>query len=300
MSNYIIKPFEPAFEEEQDKLELGNKQSWYGIALKSYFSDPEFDSETILSCFKDNEMVGFLKSRFIKEGSAIMIHERPAAYIQFPSIIPGHGKVIDLLLDQIIEFYAKKGVKYIQMQASTMWEYSIETAKKYGFKPLKDFQLGYKKYYNYKLVNGTPEFPINNVQPFEKERDLSECIETVSDFFGMSRKSANNWIVGLETHEDLISHLIMRKEGKLAGYCYTLLNSFDPTIAATYYIDAINEDYFKQLIVKTIDDCIQKQCKFFLIDLLKNLLLYEDAVKSLGLTLAAQFGIYEKTMNPPH
>jgi hypothetical protein len=299
MSSYIIKSFEPAFEEEQDKLELGTKQPWYGLGLKSYFSDPDFDPKTVLSCFKDDEMVGFLKSRLIKEGPAIMIHERPAAYIQFPSIIPGHDEVIDLLLDQIIAFYAQKGVKYIQMRASTMWENSIETAKKYDFKPLKDFQLGYKKYYNYKLTNGIPEFPINYVQQFEKERDLSECVEAVSDFFNMSKKSANNWILGLETREDLISHLVIRKEGKLAGYCYTLSNSFDPTIAATYYIDAINEEYFKQLIVKTISDCIQKQYKFFLIDLLKNLLFYEDAVKSLGLTLAAQFGIYEKTMNIP-
>ena len=33
--------------------------------------------------------------------------------------------------------------------------------------------------------------------------------------------------------------------------------------------------------------------KFFLIDLLNDLLGYEDAIKSLGFKLAATFGIYE-------
>ncbi|MFX0209501.1 MAG: hypothetical protein ACFFDT_26185 [Candidatus Hodarchaeota archaeon] len=93
-----------------------------------------------------------------------MIHERPAAYIQFPSVLQGYAEVEDLLMEKIIDFYKSKGVKSIQVRISTMWENSIEKSEKWGFKPLKDFQLGYKKYYDYDLRNGTPDYPTKDVQ----------------------------------------------------------------------------------------------------------------------------------------
>ena len=116
MSSYVIKTNEPGFEEEQDKIEieLGKKQPWFNLGLTGYFSDPSFDPESVLSCFKGNRMVGFLRSKLANESQAVMIHERPAAYIQFPSVIPGHNEVVDLLMERIFEFYKLKGVKSIQ------------------------------------------------------------------------------------------------------------------------------------------------------------------------------------------
>lgn len=298
MSNYVIKTYEAGFEEEHDRIEieLGKRQPWFNLGLKSYFSDPNFDPESVLSCFKGNKMIGYLKSKLTNEGPAIMVHERPAAYIQFPSVLRGNDGVEDLFMEIIIEFYKLKGVKSIQVRVSTMWENSIRISEKWGFKPLKDFQLGYKKYYNYDLHSGIPDYSIKDVQQFDQNRDLSECSVDVANFFKMSKKNTENWILEVDSREDLISHLVIRKDNKIAGYCFALPNSFNNDIAATFYIDAMNEDYLKQLIVKTMHNCIQKNCKFFLIDLLNDLLRYEEAVKSLGLKLAAEFGIYEKIL----
>ena len=302
MSNYVIKTYEPGFEEEQDNIEIerGKRLPWFILGLKSYFSDPSFDPESVLSCFKGNKMVGFLRSKLMKESPGIMIHERPAAYIQYPSVLRGHNEVEDLLMEKIIEFYKFKGVKTIQVRVSTMWANSIQVSEKLGFKPLKDFQLGYKKYYTYDLrdglPDGIPDYTIKDVQQFDQERDLSECLIEVANFFNMSKMEAKNWILEVNSREDLISHLIIRKDNKIAGYCIALPNSLNPDAAAIFYIDAINEDFLKQLVVQTMHNCIQKNCKFFLIDLLKDLLRYEEAIKSLGLNLAATFGIYEKIL----
>jgi hypothetical protein len=296
MSKYVIKTFEPGFEEEQDEIEikLGKKQPWFNLGLKSYFSDPRFDPESVLSCFKGNRMLGFLRSKLTNESQAVLIHERPAAYIQFPSVLSGHNEVADLLMEKIIDYYKLKGVKSIQVRVSTMWENSIQISEKWGFKPLKDFQLGYKKYYNYDLRNGIPNYTIKDVQPFDQKRDLSECLVEVANFFKIPKSMAKDWILKVNSQEDLISHLIIRNDNKIAGYCYAYPNEYNKDIAATSYINAINEDYVKQLIAKTIHNCIQMKHKFFLIDLLNDLLGYEDAVKSLGFKLAATFGIYEK------
>ena len=298
MSKYKIKTYQPGFEEEQDRIEieLGKEQPWFGIGLSNYFSDPNFDSNTVLSCFKGEKMVGFLRAKLTNEGPAIMIHERPSGYIQIPSVLPGHDEVEDLLMKKIMDFMEAKGTKYVQVRVSTMWKNSIQLAEKWGFKPVKDFELGYKKYYNFDLSKNIPFYSIKDVQPFQKERDLRECTEAVANFFKMPEKKARNWIMEVDSHDDLVSHLVIREDERVAGYCFTLPNTLNRDVTATFYIEATKEDFFKQLIVQTMHDCKMKMHKYFLVDLLKDLLRYEDAVVSLGLKNASTFGIYEKMM----
>ncbi|MFX0209502.1 MAG: hypothetical protein ACFFDT_26190 [Candidatus Hodarchaeota archaeon] len=112
----------------------------------------------------------------------------------------------------------------------------------------------------------------------------------------MPKKNAEKWILEVDSREDLISHLVILEDDEITGYCFALPNSFNKNIIATFYIDAMNEDYLKQLITKTIEKCIQKKRQILLIDLLKDLLRYEKPIKSLGFKQAAVFGIYEKIM----
>ncbi|MHA2204012.1 MAG: hypothetical protein ACW991_10025, partial [Candidatus Hodarchaeales archaeon] len=294
-TNYILRAFEPSFEEEQDRIEieLGKNQPWFSIGLRSYFTDPIFDPETIILCFKEENMVGFLRAKLTNEGPAVMVHERPSGYIQIPSVLPGNEGVDDLLMEKIIGVMKAKGVKFIQTRVSTMWENSIQLAEKWGFKPLKDFLLGYKKYYNLDLKNGSVNYPITSIQAFDNERDLSECAENVASFFNMPIKSAKKWILEVDGREDLVSHLVIRDNDGLAGYCFAFPNPLNQEVVATYYIEASTEEYLKQLLVQTIENCIAKKYRFFLIDLLKDLLRYENTVIALGLKEAAVFGIYE-------
>ena len=294
-SEYVIKTYESGFEKYHKKigLEVSKNWAWPFEGFTEIYSDPNFDPETVLSCFKDNEMVGFVSLRLMGEGPGILINEGVAAYLDIPRVISGFEDAADLLMKKIIQTLKNKGVKLIRTRVSTMRKNSIELAKRWGFKPHEDYPLGYKIYYTYDLDKGKLDYPTNDLQSFDRDYDLEDCSLGVSTYFRMPKERAKNWILGFESREDLISHYVIRENGKLAGYCVALSNPHNEDIIATYYIEAANEDYMKQLIVRTVNDCIERNKKLYLIDIIGHLLKYEKLVKSLGFDNAATRGIFE-------
>ncbi|MFQ5979125.1 MAG: hypothetical protein ACE5OZ_13445 [Candidatus Heimdallarchaeota archaeon] len=113
----------------------------------------------------------------------------------------------------------------------------------------------------------------------------------------MSPKGARQWLLDVAAREDLVSHLVIRKENELVGYCYAMPNDINKDIMATYYIEATTEDYLKQLLAQTISDGIDRRHDYFLIDLLKEVLRYEKTVLSLGFRNTATFGVCSKTLD---
>ncbi|MCK5047578.1 MAG: hypothetical protein KAS22_13415, partial [Candidatus Heimdallarchaeota archaeon] len=195
-----------------------------------------------------------------------------------------------------IESLKKKGVELVRTRVSSMREGSLQYIEKWGFTQNKTYPVGYKLYYNYELSIGKIERTTKDVLEFDKERDLEECIKWVADFFIISEEQAQKYILDFCSREDLVSHLVIRENDKLAGYCYAGSNSINDKIKASFYIDAINEDYFNQLIIQTINASIERKADFFLIDLVYGVLKYEDTVKSLGLTKVATWGVFEKSL----
>ena len=87
---------------------------------------------------------------------------------------------------------------------------------------------------------------------------------------------------------------MIREKNELVGYCNAYPNPHDKDIIATYYIEAKNEHYMKQLIVQTINNCIDKNHRIFLIDLIGYLLPFKNLVESLGFENTCTWEIYEK------
>jgi len=304
MSEYEIKEFEPGMEEELVKVgtEVASKWVWpYQHSLegfKSITSQSDFDSKLFLSCFVDEKIVGYIMAR-IGEKSLIrpdLKEDCVYARIYYPRVLPRHEKATDLLMEKIIEALKKKGVELVRTRVSSMREGSLQYIEKWGFTQNKTYPVGYKLYYNYELSKGKLDRTTKDLLEFNKERDLEECIKWVADFFIVSEEQAEKYILTISSREDLVSHLVIREDDKLAGYCYACPNSINEKIIASFYIDAINNDCFDQLIIQTINASIERNADFFLIDLVYGVLKYEDTVKSLGLTKVATWGVFEKSL----
>ena len=200
-------------------------------------------------------------------------------------------------MEKILEILKPKNVQFIQARASTMHTNSIELARKWGFKEHKDYPLGYKLYFHYVLEKGKIEDKTVDVERFDSERDIDDCVISVSSFFKRSKEKARDDILRIDSSDDLVSHLVIRKDGKLEGYCYALPNSLNKDIIATFHLEASNEGYLRQLLVQVINDCLEKGGKYFLVDVIGDLLKFKDVFPNLGFDKVATWGIYERFLS---
>lgn len=294
-TDYIIKTYEQGFEKHHEKIALTEAKDWAWpfLSFTDIYSQSDFDPETSLSCFKDDKMVGFVLVKIMEEGPGILKNEGMGAYLDIPRVLPGYEEAADLLMKKIIEVLKTKGAKFIRTRVSTMRKNSIPLAGKWGFQPHEDFPLGYKIYYTYDLSKGKLPYSTSDTERFNKQRDLNECVERVSHYFKMPKDRVKKWLLEVDSREDLISHLVIRKNAQLEAYCFALPHHFNQNIMATIYMDASNEHYLKQLIARTIASGIEKNHDLFLVDVIDHLLKYEETVASCGFENAATWGIYE-------
>ncbi|MHA1356458.1 MAG: hypothetical protein ACTSR1_14950, partial [Candidatus Heimdallarchaeota archaeon] len=181
-------------------------------------------------------------------------------------MLPEHEGAAELLMEKIVAVLEAKKVKLIQTRVTTMRENSVQLARKFGFKPHSDFPLGYKLYYEYDLNKGFLAYCTENVKAFNLERDIDTCSEKVAKFFKITEDNAKILIQEIDTNEELISHLVIRNNGDMFGYSYTLPNDVRKDVAALYYIEATTEDYLRELIVQSVNRAIMKDGKTFIID----------------------------------
>ncbi|MHA1188788.1 MAG: hypothetical protein ACTSSK_18425 [Candidatus Heimdallarchaeota archaeon] len=115
MAKYVIKKYEKGFEVDQERI--GNEVALTFLQphqtraefLKERYSQEDFDSETRLYAFKDDEMVGFLTSRVLEEQEDGV----KRASLTPPSVLSKHAEVNDILFNQATEILTKKGVQQI-------------------------------------------------------------------------------------------------------------------------------------------------------------------------------------------
>ncbi len=306
MSEYLIKEYEPGMEEELVKVgtEVALKWVWpyqHSIeGLRNICSQPDFDPKLLLSCFKDGKLVGYILAR-IGYSSLIRpdLKEEDCVYarIFYPRVFPGYEKATDLLMERIISALKEKGVNLVRVRVSTMRKGSVQYIEKLGFIQNQKYPLGYKLYYNYELSKGKLERLTNKVEEFDKEMDLEECTNWIAEFFLISNEQAEKYILDISSREDLVSHLVIRENDELTGYSYACPNNINEKIIASFYIEAKNDENFKELIIETINRSIEKNGEYFLVDVVYSVLRFEEAVKSLGLSKVATWGIYEKKLD---
>jgi len=296
MSDYVIKQYEKGFEilHREIDSEITKDWVWPFEGFTDIYESSDFDPESVLSCFKGKKMVGYIASKFMAEGPAINKIEGMGVYMDIPRVLPGNEEVADLLMEKLLEVVKTKGAKFIRTRANTMRKNSIPIVKKWKFTPLPDFNLGYKIYYTYDLRKGKLDIPTDDLQEFVLERDLEDCAKGPARHFKLPIKNTMKWITETDMRDDLVSHYVIREKNELVGYCNALPNPHDKDIIATYYIEAKNEHYMKQLIVQTVNNCIDKNHRIFLIDLIGYLLPYKELVESLNFENTCSWVIYEK------
>lgn len=298
MNNFFIKSFTQDFKElhKQIGLEIIKDWAWPFESFLEHYDESSFDPDIALSCFKDTDMVGYVIAKISGEGPAILPNEGMAAYLDIPRVLPDFEEAADLLMENIIEVLRNKGAKFIRTRVSTMRKNSIQLAEKWGFEPTKNFPLGYKIYYHYELQKGKQEYMTRNLLPFNSNRDLEECSTKVAYYFKMPLERAKKWILEIDSQKDLVSHYVIREENELVGYCLPCVNSLNNGIIASCYLEASKEEYFKQLVIQTINDSFDKKYETYLIDLIGKLLDYRKVAESLGFINVAEWGIYEKKL----
>jgi len=307
VSKYLIKSYEPGFEEEQVKVGSEVVKNWvwpyqYDLeSLKNRYSSPDFDPETALFCFKDDKLIGFTSATIgVQEGvigPSVKRGDQLGASLALPRVLHNDKVAGDLLMEKILEVLESKNVPFIQARASIMHTNSIELARKWGFKEHKEYPLGYKLYFHYVLEKGKIEDKTDDVERFNSELDITDCAISVSNFFKVSKEKARKDILEIDSSDDLVSHLVIRKDGKLEGYCYALPNSLNKDIIASFHLEASNGEYLRQLLVHVIDDCLEKGGKYFLVDVIGELLKFKNVFTNLGFDKVATWGIFEKVLS---
>ncbi|MCG3215543.1 MAG: hypothetical protein KAS63_02420 [Candidatus Heimdallarchaeota archaeon] len=307
MADYLVKPYEPGFEKEQVRVGLEIVKHWVWPfqnnleSLKTIYSAQDFDPETALFCFKNGKLVGFTSARIGEQagvvGPGVKRGGQLGATLALPRVLPENEEASDLLMERIINVLKSRNVPFIQTRASSMHPNSIELVRKWDFKEHNEFPLGYKLYFHYVLEKGEIKRKTDDVKGFDFEQDIDNCVISVSSFFKTSEEQAKRIILDIDSSDDLVSHLVIRKDGNLEGYCYALPSSLNKDIVATFHLEASNEENLKQLLIQVIDDCLKKGGKYFLVDVIGELLKFRDVFELLGFDKVATWGIYEKSLS---
>jgi len=306
LTNYIFKKYEPGFEIEQAQIAKENALEWLwpythtAESFKKIYTNSNFDDDTVLYCFDNDSMVGYIHAE-IGKGEGVIGPDFDeengiGASFDFPRVKKGFEDVAALLLEELIVIMKRKGIDFLQTRVTTMRENNQQIIENFGFKPHPDFPMGYKYYYVYDLAKGRIEQETPNVRNFTASTDLKECSKQISSFLNMLPSEAEKFVLEMEKNIDLVSHLVISKEDTIEAYCYALPNYLKEEMIATFYIDATSEEYLTELLVKTIERSIEKKGKKLLIDVIGVLLKYEETFVKLGFTKEATWGIYTKRL----
>ncbi len=307
MPNYILKKYQPGYEHAQAEIAKENALEWIWSffntteSFREKYSRDDFDSDTVLYCFLDDVMIGYIHTDIGKGagvfGPSFDEEDGIGASFDIPRVKKGHEKVAELLLEEMIIIMKKKGIDFLRTRVSTMRKNSVQLVESFGFKQHQDFPMGYKLYYVYELKKGNIDLPIPDVVRFDPSQDMEECSNQIANFFKISKEEAKREINQFDNRSDLVSHLVIRDESNIKAYCYALPNNVKKEVIATFYLDASNENYLKQLLGKTIENSIDKGAEYFLVDVIGDLLQYKSVFEELKFDKAAIWGIYEKRLD---
>jgi len=227
MTDYVIKSYEEGFIEKQAEVgtEVVKEWSFFGQSsaeqLKQAYSRDDFDPETRLYCFKGNKLVGFLTAAINKN------EEEKFAFLRLPFILPRHEEVEDLLFNEIVEVLKKKDIKILRAEASDKWGNTLDMIKKWDFEK--------KEVSFYALSANLNEVALEvdealEVLPFDYEKDVEPMVEIFIKEYGYPEEAARQNFENIRTFDQVIAHLIVRKDDKLVGRALAY-HTDDPKVA---------------------------------------------------------------------
>ena len=256
MSDYSIKTYQEEFIEDQVRIGTEVSKNWllYGQTpvdrLKEAYSQPDFDPETRLYCFKGEEMVGFLTSRVIPEKE----EGKTIATLSPPLVLEGHEEASNLLLAEGVKILQIKGAEIIRFFANDSWGESAKVPEKHGFE--------YKRDTAYLVSQEMKNISTIDVQEdvllYNKERDLEELVAIFVKELGMTEEQAVQNFEVIDTAENILGHFVIRKEDKIVARTYAQV---DPELNVAYvgYIYSTEDKYRQELVSKIVNECMEKE-----------------------------------------
>ena len=294
MKKYVIKDYQKGFEENQVRIGLEVAEAWiwpYAYHLEGLLkihSQPDFDPETRHYCFLDDQMVGYMFSYVTQSAEGEII----TANLDFPRMMPGHEEAAEILIEKAVETLKKKGVSRIEGRVTTMCPVDIRLAEKTGFSIV---DWGYKVYYSYEMEWGKLAFPDDLAMEIDPKTDLNECAEISSKWYGRPPNCC--YALLSEWHQaGVITHLGVRKEGKLIAACMVAPNDVRPSTAAIFYIYSPDDDYLKPMLTKVVSKCVDFGVNNVIADLINEHRHYEPLYQEMGFKKVAEWARCEKIL----
>jgi hypothetical protein len=291
MKKFVIKDYQRGFEEDQVRIgiEVAKKWVWpYAYDLRSLLrihSQPDFDPDTRHYCFLGDEMVGYLFSVVTpsEEGGV------SSATMDFPRVLSGYEEVSELLIEKAFERLKAKKVSRVVGRVTTMSPGDIRLAEKVGFN-IHDW--GYKVYYDYEMGWGKPNLPCNLAEEIDPEADLDECAIIAAKWYKRPIEWCRTHLE--EWHEaGIITHVGVRKEGRLIASCMVAPNDVRPSTAAIFYIYTPDEAGLIPLLVKVVNKCVDQGIHNVIADLINENRQYEPIYQEIGFRKVADWALCE-------
>ena len=294
MNKYVITNYQKGFEEEQVRIGLDVAKNWiwpyaYHLdGLLKIHSQPEFDPETRHYCFLNGQMVGYMFSLVLHSAESTVL----TANLDFPRIMPGHEEAAELLMARAFETLKKKGVSRVEGRVTTMCPGDIRLAEISGFS-IRDW--GYKVYYSYDMKWGKISLDSESAQEIDPEKDLYECAEIASKWYKRPPEWCHSHL--REWHEEgIITHVGVRKDGKIIASCMSAPNDVRASTAAIYYIYSPDEDSLQPMLVRVVNECVNFGVVNVIADLINEHRQYEPVYQKLGFRKVAEWARCEKEL----
>jgi N-acetylglutamate synthase-like GNAT family acetyltransferase len=250
---YKIRSYQEEFLDAQERIGREVTQNWKSFAqtpadqLKQVYSQPDFDAETRLYCFKNGELVGFLTSK---------VEEKGKASLEFPLVLPGHKEAEQLLFEEVLNVLRKKGVKTVQTRVSEGWGKTVNMAQIWGYTFAEELAITYAiniDTRDIKKMSGLEE-----ITNYDHDKDFEQMVDIFVKNFHMTPEQARTNFETLESAGDKIAaHLVIRKEGKIIGRALALRHD-DPALAYMGAVYVTEENQRKLLLTRILTICKEK------------------------------------------
>jgi hypothetical protein len=291
MTDYEIKTYQESFLEDQVKVGTEASKEWqlFGQTnlerLKEAYSQPDFDPETRLYCFKGEELVGFITSAILPEKE----DGKTIANLNPPLFLEGHNKAKELLITKTVDTLKSKGANVIRTFANDTWTGYREIAEKMEFTKIRDtaYLVGLK------VSTIGISTDTTGVLDYDKDRDLEELVQIFIKELGMTEEQALQNFEVIENSEEMIGHFVIRDGKKIVARTYVAKNTDLPEIYVGY-IYAVEDKYRNQLISKAVEVCKEKGIDDLRALLFGGMVAKLGEYEQLGFTKISESSMYEK------
>jgi hypothetical protein len=294
MQNYVVKNYQKGFEQDQARIGTEVARNWiWPFAydqedLEKASAQPDFDPDTRHYCFLGDEMVGYMFSLITTSADG----SGSTANLEFPRMVAGHRQAAELLMERAFNTLKKKGVSRVTGRVTTMVPEDIQLAEKTGF-TIRDW--GHKLYYSYEMEWGKLDIYGSKAEEINPDIDLNECAQIATHWYKRPADWCFNLLKGWHDW-GIITHLGVRVSGHLVAACLVAPNVIRPTTAALYYVVSPDEDNLKSMLVKAVNQCVDRGIHNLIADLINEHRQYVSVYERLGFNRVAEWARCEKIL----